>query len=300
MVMKAVSLFVSVFFLMLFWAVPAPCAEKDHAFDGSKSFSEGWRTLLLPERDIVSYPNKVIKLIGIRPGDVVVDVDPGPGYWTFKLAKAVGPSGKALGVQVCELDCKEMNEWVAATVSDRKINPYNNVEFRKGQAHNIDLPADSVDVVFISLCAVLLKNRDMICSDGRPLSENRDFQGQEELLRSIHTALKPGGKLVVIDLLDTAAVEPYLSNIDPNYKKDPVFAIVADGVDDVISNYKRIGFKVVAEYPIFKGTAYLKDVEKVRKSKNFKGLFWRYKPTFDSEKFFLVFEKFPEGEAPQK
>ncbi len=43
------------------------------------------------DRDEWQQPDAVIALLGIRPGDIVVDL--GDGYFTFRLAEAVGESG---------------------------------------------------------------------------------------------------------------------------------------------------------------------------------------------------------------
>ena len=45
-------------------------------------------------------PDRVIDSLEIRPGDRVADIGAGVGYFTFRLADAVGPSGKVYAVEV--------------------------------------------------------------------------------------------------------------------------------------------------------------------------------------------------------
>ncbi len=45
-------------------------------------------------------PDEVVAALGLRPGDTVGEVGPGPGYFTVRLARAVGPGGKVLAAEV--------------------------------------------------------------------------------------------------------------------------------------------------------------------------------------------------------
>ncbi len=253
-----------------------------------RAFQYSWHTLTYPERDVVAYPARALKLMGIKKGDIVIDVNPGPGYWAFKIAKAVGPSGRVIGLQVCEFECDKMDAWVKNALADKKWNPYGNVIFRK-DIGRIMLPNDSADVVLVSLCAFLTRNPDDIDPDGEVFSRTAGFQEQERILRDIYRVLKPGGRLVVIDILDTDVLR---KRVPEGCEKENFF-MSAERVDDVVKNYERIGFRKKAEYGIYRGPRHISDIRKVESSKNFKAEEWRAKITFASEKFFLVLEKPP-------
>jgi SAM-dependent methyltransferase len=58
------------------------------------------RTLLDPARDAWQKPDAVVAALGLRPGDVACDVGAGPGYFTLRLARAVGSRGHVYAVDV--------------------------------------------------------------------------------------------------------------------------------------------------------------------------------------------------------
>jgi ubiquinone/menaquinone biosynthesis C-methylase UbiE len=53
-----------------------------------------------PERAAWQRPDELVAALGLRPGAVVADVGAGPGYFTLRLARAVGPSGTVYGIDV--------------------------------------------------------------------------------------------------------------------------------------------------------------------------------------------------------
>jgi len=53
-----------------------------------------------PERAAWQRPDELVAALGLRPGAVVADVGAGPGYFTLRLARAVGPTGTVFGLDV--------------------------------------------------------------------------------------------------------------------------------------------------------------------------------------------------------
>jgi ubiquinone/menaquinone biosynthesis C-methylase UbiE len=51
-----------------------------------------------PSRDEWQRPDEVLRALAVRPGDAVADVGAGPGYFTLRLARAVGPHGHVYAV----------------------------------------------------------------------------------------------------------------------------------------------------------------------------------------------------------
>ena len=45
-------------------------------------------------------PDEVVSALGLQPGDTVCDIGSGPGYFTLRLARAVGPGGRVYAVDV--------------------------------------------------------------------------------------------------------------------------------------------------------------------------------------------------------
>lgn len=53
-----------------------------------------------PERAAWQKPDELVAALRLAPGDVAADVGAGPGYFTLRLARAVGPSGTVFGLDV--------------------------------------------------------------------------------------------------------------------------------------------------------------------------------------------------------
>src|SRR5262245_24992811 len=88
----------------------------------------------------------------LRPGEVVVDLGCGGGLDVFLAAAKVGPSGKAIGIDMTTemLDLARQN-------AEKGVNgqPIANVEFHQATIDNLPLPDSSVDCV-ISNCVINL------------------------------------------------------------------------------------------------------------------------------------------------
>lgn len=128
-----------------------------------------------PERDKWQKPAAVVKAMNLKPGDVVADIGAGTGYFTRHIAAAVGPSGKAIGMDIEPGMVKYMEE------DARKLN-LKNYEARVVKTDDPELGTGSTDVIF--LC------------DTYHHIENR-----VEYFRNIAISLKPGGRVVVVDFI---------------------------------------------------------------------------------------------------
>src|SRR3990170_8276453 len=97
---------ISAAFIVALFNVPTPgrSAESTHQVDDAHhGFSDvgRWSQILEgAERDQWQQPDEVIKHLNLKPGDVIADIGAGTGYFTRRLALAVGPQGKALGLEI--------------------------------------------------------------------------------------------------------------------------------------------------------------------------------------------------------
>jgi ubiquinone/menaquinone biosynthesis C-methylase UbiE len=103
-------------------------------------------------RDEWQQPERVIAALNLQPGDVVADLGSGGGYFTFRLAEAVGPTGKVYAVDID----RDMVDLIArrATEEGRR-----NIEVILAKPEDPSLPKASLDLVFTSNTYHHIKNR---------------------------------------------------------------------------------------------------------------------------------------------
>ncbi len=92
-------------------------------------------------RDKWQQPEKIMDIIGLKPGMIVGEAGAGDGYFTFKLAKRVGPSGLVYANDIDESELEKLKE----EAQEKKIN---NIEVIVGEVDNPLFP-DSLDMVIM-------------------------------------------------------------------------------------------------------------------------------------------------------
>ena len=88
-------------------------------------------------RDVVAQRAEVLRRLALRPGERVLDIGSGPGFLTDEMAKAVGPQGHVLGV--------DLSDEMVARATARNTRAW--VAHRQGDATALPVPDASVDVV---------------------------------------------------------------------------------------------------------------------------------------------------------
>ena len=85
---------------------------------------------------------RLLDRVGIRPGERVLELGPGPGTFTVEAARRAGPGGRVVAVDIQPA----MIAQVEARVRQAGLT---NVETHVASAHNLPLPAGSIDRAFL-------------------------------------------------------------------------------------------------------------------------------------------------------
>ncbi|HEY7000090.1 MAG TPA: class I SAM-dependent methyltransferase [Candidatus Binatia bacterium] len=141
-------------------------------------------------RDSWQQPDKVIAALNLHPGEIVADLGSGGGYFTFKLAKAVAPSGKVYAVDVD----KDMIELISKRLKEESGN---NVETILATPTDPRLPQTGVDLIFTVNTYHHIADRSAYFANARKY-------------------LRPGGKIAIIDLDRRAWLEGLLGHYTPS------------------------------------------------------------------------------------
>ena len=150
----------------------------------------------------------------LRAGETVVDLGSGGGLDVFLAADKVGPTGKAIGIDMTD-------EMLVLARRNGAGRP--NVEFHKANIDALPLPDSSVDCV-ISNCVINL------ASD------------KPAVFREIARVLKPGGRLAVSDIALKKPLPPEIGNDLMAYVGCIAGAIM---IDDYRSGLREAGFDAV-------------------------------------------------------
>ncbi|HTQ75230.1 MAG TPA: methyltransferase domain-containing protein [Burkholderiales bacterium] len=140
------------------------------------------RTFENERREVYVKRTEIVAASGVKPGMTVADIGAGTGLFTMLFADAVKPGGSVYAVDISPA----FVEYIGETARKRRVR---NVTAILSDGTETQLPEGSVDLAYLS-------------------DVYHHFEHPAETLASIHKALKPGGRMVVIDYERIPGVTP--------------------------------------------------------------------------------------------
>jgi predicted methyltransferase len=173
-----------------------------------------------PGREVYDQRKAIVAAAGIKPGMAVADIGAGTGLFTKLFAPAVGQQGRVYAVDIAENFVDNIQR-IAAERDWPQVRGVVNT------AMSVGLPPDSIDLAFVC-------------------DTYHHFEYPQSMLASIRTALKPGGRLIVIDFRKV-----------PGQTSEWVMNHVRANKQTVIKEIEQAGFKLTGEESFLKTNYYL-------------------------------------------
>ena len=171
-------------------------------------------------REVYDRRHLIVDAAGVVPGQVVADVGAGTGLFTRLFARKVGLQGRVYAVDISR-------PFVENILRSAREQGLTNVEGVVNSHKDVSLPPGSIDLAFL-------------------VDTYHHFEYPMSMLSSIHQALKPGGRLIVIDF-----------RRDPGHSSRWVMGHVRAGRDTVIEEITRAGFRLIDDKPLLRTNYYL-------------------------------------------
>lgn len=161
---------------------PAAAGKSGEKSDRRPGINDPFRDPQVPEwtakfetesREVFAHRKEIVKECNVRPGEAVADIGAGTGLFTHLFAAAVGERGRVYAVDISQ-------KFIAHIEQQARERGAKHVVGVVCKQKSVELPAASIDLAFVC-------------------DTYHHFEFPENTLASIHAALKPGGRLVVVD-----------------------------------------------------------------------------------------------------
>jgi ubiquinone/menaquinone biosynthesis C-methylase UbiE len=129
--------------------------------------------LVRSEREMEEAPDAALDAIGLKKGDVVADIGAGVGYFTWRMAERVGPAGKVYANDIQPPMLEQLRKNVAA-------RGLANVVPVLGVEDDPKLPEGKLDMALL-------------------VDVYHEFSKPQKMLARIREALKPSGRLILLE-----------------------------------------------------------------------------------------------------
>jgi len=161
-----------------------------------------------------------VAIASLDEGQVVLDLGSGAGFDCFLAARAVGKTGRVIGVDMT-------HEMLTKARENAEKNGFTNVEFRLGEIEALPVADDSVDVI-ISNCVINLSPE------------------KQRVFNEAFRVLKPNGRLAIADIVATA---PLPDEIKDDWAAYTGCMAGASQITELESMLRASGFKEIKIAP---------------------------------------------------
>jgi FkbM family methyltransferase len=167
----------------------------------------GW--LERTDREKEEAPSKAIALLGLAPDTVIADIGAGSGYYSFRIATLI-PKGQVIAIDIQPEMLRYLRD-EAEKLSIPNVHPH------LGTVESVQIPENTLDAALM-------------------VDAYHEFSHPAEMLQSLHTALKPGGRIY---LLEYRAEDPEV----------PIKRLHKMSEAQAIKEYEALGFTFVENKP---------------------------------------------------
>jgi len=173
-----------------------------------------------PGREVFNQRHAIVAAVGIREAMDLADIGAGTGLFTRLFSPETGPEGTVYAVDISET-------FVSNILRTSAEQGYTNVKGIVNTDRDAALPENSIDLAFLS-------------------DTYHHFEYPQDMLASIHRALRDGGRLVIIDFRRRSGISSRW-----------VMGHVRADMDAVIAEVKSAGFDFLEEKPLLRVNYFL-------------------------------------------
>jgi ubiquinone/menaquinone biosynthesis C-methylase UbiE len=168
------------------------------------------------QRDSWQRAAEIIKKLNIKGGSKVADIGSHEGYFTMKLSKVVGETGKVYAVDIS----KDKIEKLKRHLGERNIH---NVDAILGEEDDPNLPNNSLDAVLI-------------------VDTYHEMDEHQQILAHVKSALKPKGRLLLCEPITENRKQSTRAEQEKKHEL---------GMSYALEDLKQAGFKIIFQQESF-------------------------------------------------
>jgi ubiquinone/menaquinone biosynthesis C-methylase UbiE len=159
-----------------------PSGINDSFLDPNMNVEQFIKRFEVESREVFACRSQILEAIQLKPGMAVADVGAGTGLYLRPLSRSVGDAGKVYAIDIAPKFVKHLRD----RANEEKLG---NVDVVLCSDRDVNLKGNSIDRAF--LCDVY-----------------HHFEYPEGSLKSIHRAMRTGGKLILVDFHRAPDVSP--------------------------------------------------------------------------------------------